>query len=276
MALAGLVHRWMARGVLALAASSCATPQDPPETRTHLGAVLEDDGAVALAPPQAGRSDGDRGDAEGRAADAAHKREQGDFAGAEQAAEEALRKDPGLAVAHTEWALAAEALGRPTELVAAHYALGARLAPDDARAQLLDAAWHSRRGDSARALEALDRALLADAKDVEAHTRKGDLLAARGDAALALASYQAALAIDARRIPALVGKADAAERLGDKAAAEEALRAIIAQVPNPTVHRSRLIAFLRRTGQGARADAEQRLLDQAEPKDSRKLRKLRR
>ncbi|MCC7069994.1 MAG: tetratricopeptide repeat protein [Deltaproteobacteria bacterium] len=270
----GIARRFQAWiGAAALALAGCATPEAP---RTHLGAVLADDGDVSLAPGEAGRNVDDRGSALSHSAEAAALREQGDMMGAERAAELALGLDPGLAVAHTEWALAAEALGRPEELVAAHYALGARLAPDDARAQLLDAAWHARRGDHARALEAIDRALRADPREVEAHTRKGDLLTAQGDPAAALSCYLAALAIDPHNVPALVGVADAAERVGDKGAAESALRTLIAQVPDPTLHRSRLIAFLRRTGQQARANAEQRLLDAEAPKDPRKLRKLRR
>lgn len=258
-------------------ALACATSPEQSAPRTHLGAVLDESGgAVSLSPAEAGRSDHDRELARARAEDAARRLDQGDLAGAELAAEEALRLDPGFAIAHSEWARAAEALGRPAELVAAHYSLGARLAPEEARPQLLESAWHERRGDGARALEAIERALRANPSDPEALTRKGDLLAARGDPAAALAAYDAALAVDAQRLPALVGKADAAERAGDPAAAEAALRAIIAAVPNPTVHRAKLIALLRRTGQTARADAEQRLLDREQPKDSRKLRKLRR
>lgn len=274
MAIARTTRASIAAATLGLA--GCATPGGPPTPRTHLGAILADDGDVTLVPGDAGRNADDRGSALSLTSDAAKLREHGDPAGAERAAERALDLDPGLAAAHTEWALAAEALGRAEELVAAHYALGARLAPDDARAQLYDAAWHARRGDHARALEALDRALEADPRDVEAHTRKGDLLSAQGDPGAALSCYQAALAIDARSVPALVGKADAAERAGDKAAAEDALRTLIAHVPDPTIHRSRLIAFLRRTGQHARANAEQRRLDAEAPKDSRRLRKLRR
>lgn len=267
---------WWVVGAAGLALS-CATPPVHQAPRTHLGAVLDDaGGAVSLSPAEAGRSNSDRELARERAADAGRRLDEGDLAGAELAAEEALRLDPGLGIAHSEWARAAEALGRPAELVAAHYSLGARLAPEDARPQLLEAAWHERRGDGARALEAIERALRANPRDAEALTRKGDLLVARGDAAAALAAYDAALAVDAQRLPALVGKADAAERAGDPAAAEAALRAIIAAVPNPTLHRSKLIALLRRTGQSARADAEQRLLDREQPKDPRKLRKLRR
>ncbi len=267
----------IAFAVSATVAASCGTTPGSRGPRSHLGAMLhQEDGTVTLEPAATGRTESDRGHAQAKVDEAGRLREQGNFPGAELAAEEALRLDPGLAAGHSEWALAAEALGRPLELVAAHYSLGARLAPDDAHAQLVEAAWHVRNGDGSRALEALDRALRADPRSAEALTRKGDLLMVRGEHAAALLSYQAALLIEPQRIPALVGKADAAERVGDRAAAEDALRALIEQVPGATVHRSRLIAFLRRTGQAARADVEQRLLDEQEPKDLRKLRKLRR
>lgn len=262
---------------LASVLAGCASAPQPEEQRHHLGVVL---GATAeaatLEAAAAGRTDRDRGQAQARVDEAGRRREAGDFSGAEAAATEALSLDPGLAAGHAEWALAAEALGRPVELLAAHYSLGARLAPDDARAQLIEAAWYVRSGDQARALEAIERALRAEPRNAEALTRKGDLLAALGDPAAALASYGAALVIEPQRVPALVGKADAAEKVGDTKAAEAALRALIDQLPDTNIYRSRLITFLRRTGQTARADAEQRALDAKDPKDSRKLRKLRR
>ncbi|MBI1949191.1 MAG: tetratricopeptide repeat protein [Deltaproteobacteria bacterium] len=262
---------------LAAVLVACATPAAPPSPRHHLGAVLGDSAAATtLEPAAGGRSESDRSQAQALVDAAAERRTHGDFFGAETAAAEALRLDPGLAAGHAEWALAAEALGRPVELVAAHYSLGARLAPDDARAQLVEAAWHVRSGDGGRALEAIDRALRAEPKNAEALTRKGDVVLSQGAAAAALSYYQAALALEPNRVPALVGMADAAERAGDLAAAEAALRALIGELPEATLYRSRLIAFLRRSGQVARADAEQRLLDAKEPKDARKLRKLRR
>ncbi len=260
---------------LAAFAAGCASA--PPPHRTHLGAVLDLPGDdVELAPaPEEGRTDDDRARAKQLLADGARLRDQGDLAGSQKALEQALQLDASLARAHVEWALTSEGLGVDPALVAAHYQLGARLAPDDARAQTLAASWAERHGDVTRALEGYDRAIAADPRSVEALCRKAGLLLTRGDPAAAVTSYERALAVDDQSVPALMGLAHAAEVAGDADKAEHALRSLVTRFPTATIYRSRLIELFHRTGQTAKARAAQRELDKLLPKDTRHLRKLR-
>jgi tetratricopeptide (TPR) repeat protein len=262
---------------LALAcAAACATTTDEAH-RTHLGAVLDlPGGDVALASPEVGRTDDDRTRAQALLDEGKKKRGGGDLAGSRKDLEEALQLDASLARAHMEWALTAEGLGVEPELIAAHYQLGARLAPDDAQAQILAAAWAARQGDGERALELYQRAAAADAKNVEARARIGDLLATRGDLDGAIASFHQALELDGRSVPALSGLADAAEKAKKLDDAEAAHKALVELFPDVTVYRQRLVAFYKRTGQDDKARAADRALDKVDPGDTRKLRKLRR
>ncbi|HEY4223820.1 MAG TPA: tetratricopeptide repeat protein [Myxococcota bacterium] len=259
-----------AASALALA---CAAPA--PVHRSHLGALL-DTSPPALDPTPQGRTDSDRQKAQALLADGARLRDAGDLPASAHALEQALQLDASLARAHVEWALTAEGLGVSPELINAHYQLGARLAPDDARAQTLAAAWAARQGDSDRALEGYDRALSIDPKSTDALARKGDLLEAKNDHAGAVTSYQQALALDAKYVPALIGMSDAAEHAGRLDVAEKTALDLVAALPDVPLYRTRLIEFYRRTNQPAKAAAAQRELDKLDPKDSRHLRKLRR
>ena len=266
----------MLAGVVAFADAACVS--QPPAHRTHLGAVLDlPNTEVALDDtPAQGRTDDDRGKAQKLMADGARLRDEGDLPGSQRALEQALQLDASLARAHVEWALTAEGLGVDSQLIAAHYQLGARLAPDDPRAQTLAAAWAARQGDFDRALEGYDKALAVDPKSVEALCRRADVLVARGDQQAAVASYQKALEVDARWVPALIGMMDAAEKAGALDVAERAGRQLVALFPEATLYRTRLIAFYRRTHQTAKASAAQKELERLQPKDTRRLRNLRR
>jgi tetratricopeptide (TPR) repeat protein len=250
----------------------CNTPEKP-RAHTHLGAILDRE-EVALDPPT-GRTEDDRAKAEGLVVEGAKLRDSGDLAGSQAALEEALRLDASLARAHVEWAMTAEALAADPALISAHYQLGARLAPEDSRAQLLAAAWAARQGDDVVALEAFDRAVAADPTNVEAVSRRADLKAVRGDLDGAINDYRLALGADAAFVPAWVGLADVAERAKDNNAAEEAHKSLVKMYPDATHYRGKLVAFYRRTGQSAKEAQAKRELEKIEPKDTRKLRKLR-
>lgn len=261
--------------VVAACVSGCNTA---PVHRTHLGAIVDLPGDAQLAEPTAvGRTDDDRTRAKQLLDDGVRLRESGDLAGSQKALEEALRLDASLARAHVEWALTAEGLAVEPALINAHYQLGARLAPDDARTQVLAAAWAARQGDADRALEGYDRALRVDAKNVDAWCRRADLLSsAKNDASGAMHSYQKALDVDGKSVPALMGLADAAERAGSLDVAEKSWKALIDQFPDAPLYRTKLIELLRRTHQKAKAAEAQRELDKLQPKDPRRLRALRR
>lgn len=265
----------MILGFLAAAAGACAGCAAPekPRAHTHLGAILDRE-EVALDPPT-GRTDEDRVKAEALVAEGRTLRDSGDLAGSQAVLEEALRLDASLARAHVEWAMTAEALAADPALISAHYQLGARLAPEDSHAQLLAAAWAARQGDDVVALEAFDRAVAADPTNIEAVTRRADLKAIRGDLDGAINDYRLALGTDAKFVPAWVGLADVAERAKDNAAAEEAHLSLVKMYPDATHYRGKLVAFYRRTGQTAKEAAAKRELEKLEPKDTRKLRKLR-
>lgn len=250
----------------------CGTPEKP-RAHTHLGAILDRD-EVALDAP-AGRTEDDRAKAEALVAEGAKLRDSGDLAGSQAVLEEALKLDASLARAHVEWALTAEALAADPALISAHYQLGARLAPEDTRAQLFAAAWAARQGDDVVALESFDRAVAADPQNKEAVTRRGDLKATRGDLDGAINDYRLALGVDAAFVPAWVGLADVAERAKDNAAAEEAHKSLVKLYPDATHYRGKLVAFYRRTGQAVKEAAAKRELEKIEPRDPRKLRKLR-
>jgi tetratricopeptide (TPR) repeat protein len=265
------------RAVIAavLVAASCGTA--PPAHRTHLGAIVDLPGDVQLAePPPAGRTDDDRAKAKQLLDDGVRLRDSGDLAGSQRSLEEALQLDASLARAHVEWALTAEGLAVEPALINAHYQLGARLAPDDARTQVLAAAWAARQGDADRALEGYDRALKSDPKNVDALCRRADLLlSAKSDATGAVTSYQKALDVDAKSVPALMGLADAAEKAGSLDVAEKSWHALIDQFPDAPLYRTKLIEFFRRTHQKAKASEAQRDLDKLQPRDTRRLRALR-
>jgi tetratricopeptide (TPR) repeat protein len=256
----------------ALLLGACASPPAP--GRTHLGAMLET-GEPELDTTQAGRSDEDRAKARALLEEGVRLREAGDLAASQQALEQALKLDASLARAHIEWAVTAEALGAEHELISAHYQLGARLAPQDAPAQIVAAAWSARQGDAVKALEGYDRALAADPRSVEAWSRRGDLLLSRGDAEAAVASFERARLVDDSFVPALIGLADAAERARRLEVAEGALKALVERFPQVALYRTRLISFYRRTGQATKANAAERELERLQPKDPRKLRELR-
>lgn len=224
----------------------------------------------------AGRTDEDRARAQALVVDGVRLREAGDLPASQAALEEALRLDASLANAHIEWAITAEGIGAATALVGAHHQLGARLAPENARAQLLAASWGARHGDASVALEFFERALAVDPSNVEARARKADLLFARGDLEGAIASYRLALSVDAASVPSWTGLAEAAEKADRREIAEEAHLALIELSPDATIYRTRLVAFYKRTGQAAKALAAQRELERRDPRDPRRLRKLRR
>ena len=265
------------RPLLVLVATACAACAAPgPQHRVHLGADLDAPVEPGLSDPSPqGRTDDDRQRAQALLADGEKLRDSGDLAASAHALEQALQLDASLARAHVEWALTAEGLGVSPELINAHYQLGARLAPDDPRAQTLAAAWAARQGDVERALEGYDRALAVDPKSVEALCRKGDLLEAKGDHAGATALYKKALDVDGKRVPALIGLADVSEKTGALDAAEKSDLELVSLFPDAPMYRTRLIAFYRRTGQGAKAAAAQKDLERLQPKDTRHLRQLR-
>src|SRR5438105_4172971 len=105
-------------------AAGCATA--PPAHKTHLGAIVDMPGDVALAPgPPQGRTDDDRARAQSLLGDGTRLRDGGDLVGSQKALEQALELDASLARAHVEWALTAEGLGIEPVLINAHYQLGA-------------------------------------------------------------------------------------------------------------------------------------------------------
>lgn len=262
----------------AVAPTGCAAPEPAGGGPGDLDAALDDALAGGGDPSlggKPGRTAADRARAEALVAEGTRLRDAGDLPGSRQVLDQALQLDASYARAHVEWALTAEGLAVEPALVASHYQLGARLAPQDPRAQLLAAAWAARQGDAARALEGYDRALVADPRSIEAWARRGDLLLARGDALAAVASYERARAVDPAFVPALMGLADAGEKAARPDVAEAAHQELVELFPRVAIYRTRLIAFYRRTGQDDKATAAQRALDKVQPGDTRKLRKLR-
>jgi tetratricopeptide (TPR) repeat protein len=203
-------------------------------------------------------------------------RENGDLDGSRAALEQALAIDSAVAGPHVEWAITAEALSLDPGVIASHYRAGARLAPQDARAQTLAADFAARQGDIEGALDGYDRAIAADARCVEAHVRRADLLTAKGAVEPAIGDYRAALALDGSHVPALAGLTVAAERAEEMKLAEEAHKKLINLFPSVHHYKAKLVAFYKRTGDDAAARALERALERAEPRDNRKLRKLRR
>lgn len=262
----------LVRLVALLAAAGCAAPEPSVSGLPVAGDLVEED--PALRGGGGGRTGADRARAEALVDEAVKLREAGDLGAARRVLDEALQLDASFAPAHVEWALTAEGLGVETALIASHYQLGARLAPENARAQLLAATWAARQGDVDRALEGFDKALAADPRSVDGWTRRGDLLASRGDAGAALTSYERAHQVDPKAVPALMGMAEAGEKAARLDVAERAHTALVELFPRVALYRTRLIAFYRRTGQGAKAEAAQRALDEVQPGDTRKLRKL--
>lgn len=260
-----------------VAPTGCAAPEPAAGGPGDLDAVLDDARAEGSDPSldgKPGRTAADRARAEALVAEGTRLRDAGDLPGSRRVLDQALQLDASYARAHVEWALTAEGLAVEPAQVASHYQLGARLAPQDARAQLLAAAWAARQGDTARALEGYDRALVADPRSLEAWARRGDLLLVRGDAPAAVASYERARAVDPTFVPALMGLADAGEQAARPDVAETAHRELVELFPRVAIYRTRLIAFYRRTGQDDKATAAQRALDKVQPGDTRKLRKL--
>lgn len=197
--------------------------------------------------------------------DALSRLQGGDLAGAERAAERALRLAPRHADALQVSAAVLAAMGRPAEALA-RFRAAAAAHPGDPQAlynlgrALADAGLH------ADALEALDRAARHAPGDAEiafsrAHAllelrrwpeavaafdgflarapgvaagwfNRGNALMAMDDFAAALASYERALALDAGAVQALVNRGVALRKLGRRDESLEALLRAVREAPD--------------------------------------------
>lgn len=189
--------------------------------------------------------------------------------------DEAARADPGLGLAHLEWAIAAQHAGLAADRVRPRLTRALSLLPDNPRAHYVAAAFEESQGNLDAAREGYQLVLELRPSYAEASLRLGQAELARGAPAEALARFDDVLRADPDHVPALLGRTDAAEALGDLEKAESSLRHLVRIHPDRVAYRQRLIRFLREHDLDKEARAEQKQLDRVDPRKARKLRELR-
>lgn len=203
------------------------------------------------------------------------KREAGEHAEAMQLLDEAIDADPGLAVAHLEWAVAAQYLGVEPEDIQNHLDRAITLSPDSARARQVRATYLLERGDHNGATADAERALVLRPELPGTRLLLARIAQQRDKPTAARDHYRVLLERQPQHIAALIGVATTSEKLGELDPAREALLKVAELQPDHIGHRRRLIAFFTRTGDEAAAKAQRKALDQIDPKKVRKLRQLR-
>jgi len=139
------------------------------------------------------------------------------------------------------------------------------LEPLNPRAWILTGRGYEKRGNSALAIEAYARAAELRPDLLEPHERLSALLFETGRGPEAVAHFKAVLEAHPEDRIARVSYADALEQAGDLKGAEEQLRTLVKDAPKSLPYRRRLIEFLERSGQAAKAAEETRKRDALRP-----------
>ncbi len=205
---------------------------------------------------------------------AKEQREAGAHAEAMRLLDGALRADPGLAVAHLEWAVAAQYLGVAPEEIQNHLDRAVTLAPDSARARQVRASFLLAQGDHNGATTDAERALVLRPELPGTRLLLARIAQQRDKPKAARDHYRVLLERDPQHIAALLGVAATSEQLGEIEIARDALLQVAALQPDVVGHRRRLIAFFNRTGDEAAAKEQRAILDEIAPREVRKLRAL--
>lgn len=200
--------------------------------------------------------------------------EQGDHEDALKAFDEALAIAPENALAHLEWGISAQMVGRPSEAVGAALQRAQSLAPENPRAQFQYALFRESQGDVEGAIEGYRTTLKLRQDHARARARLGALRLQQGDAKAALESLSQAVVLDPGPVPPRVSLAQAAEATGDVELAAKTLRTIVDEFPNVPIWRQRLIALYERHGDTKAAGRERKALEKVAPKEDRDLRPL--
>jgi tetratricopeptide (TPR) repeat protein len=189
----------------------------------------------------------------------------GDLKGAAECLKRVTAAFPQWGLAQVELADTLVRAGADDPMTEKALAAARALEPLNPRAWMLTGLAQEKKGSAAGAIEAYARAAELRPGFLEAHERLSALLFDSGRVAEAAPHLKAVVEARADDRIARANWAEALEKSGDLEGAELQLRILIEDAPKSLPYRRRLIDFLERTGQTAKAAEETRKRDALHP-----------